>query len=285
MQVRWWRRADVVARGKRPDESGRCRHECLRHIVACLLALSCTAVAADLRVCADPDNLPFSNSHEQGFENELARYVGRQLDRPVHYVWVPQREKFFKALAAGACDLAMEAPANYPGVQTTRPYYRSTYVFVSRRDRRLGIRSFDDPRLKTLRIGVQVMGADDAAAPPAEALTARGMIRNVTWYRLYRNYLSANHPEELVDAVERGDVDVAIAWGPLVGYFAKKSATPLEVTPVSPRAERSIPFTFAISMAVRRDDAKLAAQLNSILERHGAQVRAILSKYGVPLLE
>jgi mxaJ protein len=250
---------------------------------ALLLALAWPVLAADLRVCADPDNLPYSNSRGQGFENELAQLVGRQLGRTVRYYWAPQREKFFKALAAGACDAAMEAPANYPGIRTTRPYYRSSYVFVSRRDRKLGIRSFDDPRLKTLRIGVQVMGADDASAPPTEALAARGMIRNVTWYRLYQHYLTANHPGELIDAVERGDVDVAIGWGPLVGYFARTAAAPLEVAPVSPQFERSVPFAFDISMGVRSGDRRLAAELNSILQRRRAEIRGLLRKYGVPL--
>jgi quinoprotein dehydrogenase-associated probable ABC transporter substrate-binding protein len=249
------------------------------------LAFVSLASAAGLRVCADPDNLPYSNSRQQGFENELARLVGRELGHPIAYHWLPQREKYFKALAAGACDLVMEAPAKYPGIRTTRPYYRSIYVFVSRRDRKLSIRSFDDAQLKTLHIGVQVMGSDDATAPPAEALATRGMMRNVTWYRVYQNYLSANRPEVLIDAVEKGDVDVAIAWGPLAGYFARRARTPLEISPVSPRFERSVPFVFDIAMGVSPGNTELAAQLNGILDRNAVEVRRILEGYGVPLLD
>ncbi len=123
-----------------------------------LLLLAWCGLGADLRVCADPDNMPYSNSSEQGFENELARLVARDLARPVRYYWVSQRGKYFKALAAGACDAVMEVPRGFDGVLTTRPYFRSSYVFLSRRDGRGGIRSFDDPRLKTLRIGLSRAG-------------------------------------------------------------------------------------------------------------------------------
>jgi len=250
-----------------------------------LLALASLAGATDLRVCADPDNLPYSNSHGQGFENELARLVGRQLNRHVRYYWLPQRGKYFGALRAGACDMAMEAPLNYPGIRTTKPYYRSIYVFLSRRDRNLNIRSFNDALLRNLRIGVQVMGDDDAVAPPAEALAARGMLRNITWYGLYRNYLTANRPAVLIDAIEKGEIDVAIAWGPLGGYFARIAQTPLRVTPVSPRSERSVRFAFDIAMAVEPRNVTLAGQLNGFLARHAVETRRILERYGVPLLD
>jgi mxaJ protein len=111
------------------------------------------------------------------------------------------------------------------------------------------------------------------------------MMLNVTWYRVYQNYLSANRPVAMLDAVQRGDVDVAIAWGPLVGYYAKLSATPFEIVPVSPRVEHSVPFAFDIAIGVQDNDAKLAAQLNLILERRANEIRRILESFGVPLLD
>jgi mxaJ protein len=202
------------------------------------------------------------------------------LHRPVRYIWLPQSEKSFKALAAGQCDAMMEVPSRVEQVRTTRPYYRSAYVFVTRRDRRLGIRSFDDPRLKSLRIGVQVFGAD---APAAHALSARGIVHNVRWYTLYQNYLSASQPRRLIDAVANGDVDVAIAWGPQAGYFAASASAPLRLTPVSPEAGGSVPFAFDIAMGVGRQNARLASDLNRVLSAHAAEIRQILTRYGVPL--
>ncbi len=252
--------------------------------VAAVLAFAWCAFAADLRVCADPDNLPYSNSRGEGFENELARFIAGQEGRTLKYFWVPQRDKYFKSLAAGACDLVMEVPAGMHGVLATRPYFRSTYVFVSRRNGGPAIQSFDDPRLKNLRIGVQFMGDDGATAPPASALAARGMIQNVTWYRMYQNYIAANHPAALIEAVEEGDVDVAIAWGPLAGYFVRSARVPLVIHPVAPQAERSVTFAFDISMGVRQGDTQQAAELNAILQRGRVHVVHILNRYGIPMV-
>jgi mxaJ protein len=251
--------------------------------LAILIALASGAAAADLRVCADPDNLPYSNLRGQGFENELAQLVGHQLGRNIRYVWISARVGYFQALEDGRCDTVMGVPAQLREVRTTIPYYRSIYVFLTRSDRNLSIRSFDDPRLKSLRIGLQVMGADDATAPPAAALTARGMIRNVTWYRLYQNYLSASRPEALIEALMRGEVDVAIEWGPAAGYFSKTMAAAVRINPVWPQSQGSVPFAFDISMGVRRNDAKLAADLDSVLRRNAAGIRGILTRYGVPI--
>lgn len=251
--------------------------------LAALALLSYGALAADLRVCADPGNLPYSDSQRQGFENQLAGLVGRELGRPVRYFWVSQRGKYFKALKTDVCDAVMEAPTGLDGIETTRPYYRSSYVFLSRRGGGADIRSFDDPRLRAARIGVQVLGNDDASVPPAQALAERGLMRNIAWYRVYQNS-AAGKRSALVDAVQRGDVDVAIVWGPLAGYFAKRARVPMDVSPVAPQVVRNMPFAFDISMGVRPGDDKLAGQLNSILTRRATEVRAILARYGVPLV-
>ena len=123
---------------------------------------------------------------------------------------------------------------SWPGVATgvdmlatTRPYYRSTYVFVTRADRGLDIGSFDDPRLRTLKIGVQMIGDDCVNTPPAHALARRGIIDNVRGYMLYGDYAQPNPPAAIVEAVAAGDIDVAVVWGPLAGYFAAPAAHPL----------------------------------------------------------
>jgi mxaJ protein len=239
----------------------------------------------DLRVCSDPNNLPYSNSREQGFENGLARLVARDLGRTVRYVWVPQRGDYFrKTLLANRCDLVMGMPSAITEAQATRPYYRSSYVFVSRRDRHLGVHSFDDPPLRVERIGLHILQNDGAAVPPAQALADRGLARNIVWYRLFPNFTRKNPPAALIEAVERGDIDMAVAWGPMAGYFASHASVPLDIVPVSPQLERSIPLAFDISMGVRRGDTKLLAQLNGVIERRRTGIRRLLERYGVPVL-
>ncbi len=246
------------------------------------MALAGTAAAADLRVCADPDNLPYSNRQQQGFENKLSDLVGRDLGRPVRTLWIPQRGPFFKALQQGACDVVMGVPSGFPSALTTEPYYRSSYVFASRKQRHLNLRSFDDPRLKNLRIGLQVVAENDGDVPPAQALARRGLMRNISWYRLTPDYFAASRTPRLLQGVERGDVDVAIVWGPMAGFFAKTTGAGLELTPVSPQAEGLIPFAFDISMAVRPGNTRLQAELNSMLHRRRTEIRRLLDQYGVP---
>jgi quinoprotein dehydrogenase-associated probable ABC transporter substrate-binding protein len=238
-----------------------------------------------LRVCADPNNLPFSNRKLEGFENRIAELVGRSLNEPVEYTWWAQRRGFVRnTLGAHACDVVLGITTGDEQVLATTPYYSSTYVFVSRRDRGYHIRSFDDPRLRALTIGVHVIGDDYNALPPGVALARRGMIRNVRGYSIYGNYAEDSPPSALIRAVERGDVDVAIAWGPLAGYYAQRSRVPLEVTPVSPRmATTGIPFVYSISMGVRHGDTLRKAELERVLAQHHADVQRILRDYGVPL--
>jgi mxaJ protein len=229
-----------------------------------------------LRVCADPNNLPNSNQQQQGFENALAELVARDLGERVEYTWWPQRRGFVRnTLKAGDCDMIVGIPSNYELAWPTQPYYRSSYVFVSRRDRHLGVESLDDPRLKTWRVGVQMIGNDHMNSPPAHALAARGAIDNIRGYLVYE-------PGRIVDAVARGEVDVAVVWGPQAGWFARRQRVPLEITPVSPQIDLPfLPFVFDISMGTRRGDP-LHDRLDRIIERRRPEIEAILDRYGVP---
>jgi mxaJ protein len=157
---------------------------------------------------------------------------------------------------------------------------------VTRKDRELRIRSLDDTRLKHLRVGIQITG-DDYSNPPAEqALAKRGIIRNVVGYSVYGDYSEPNPPARLIEAVAKRDVDVAIAWGPLAGYFAQKQSVPLELTPVSPAIDLPFtPFVFDISMGVRTGNDSLRFRLDDVIRRRGPEIRRILERYGVPLLD
>ena len=239
-----------------------------------------------LRVCADPNNLPFSNNRREGFENKLAEMVAADAGKTVEYTWWAQRRGFVRhTLAAGECDVVMGVPAGLDRVETTRPYYRSTYVFVAPRRRHLALRSFDDLRLHELKIGVQMIGDDFANTPPAHALSARGHVQNIVGYSVVADYSQPNPPARIVEAVARGDIDAAVVWGPLAGYFATRQPVPLEITPVSPQADSpERPFVFDISMAVRRGDDARRSALDAFIAQHRAAIAGLLDRYGVPRL-
>jgi mxaJ protein len=168
--------------------------------------------------------------------------------------------------------------------RATRPYYRSTYVFVTRRDRNLHITSLDDPALRKLRIGVHLIGDDYANTPAAHSLAARGLTSNIIGYTLYGDYAKPNPPARLIEAVENKNVDVAIAWGPLAGYFAKRSRVPLDLRPVTPARDGTLQYVFDIAMGVRRRDSTRFAVLDSEIQRRQPQIEHILREYGVPLV-
>ena len=242
--------------------------------------------ARELKVCADPNNLPWSNQAGQGFENRIAELVARDMGARVAYTWWPQRRGFFReTLKAGKCDVVIGVPTTLDVVAPTRPYYRSTYVFVSRKDRGLHLTSLDDPRLKTLTIGVQMMGDDGSNPPPVHALARRGVIGNLRGYSVYGDYSKPNPPADVIAGVARGEVDVAIVWGPLAGYFGPRSGVEMEITPVTPQIDPPfLPFVFDISMGVRRGDT-LRTRLDDIIVRHRAEIDGILRQYGVPRVE
>ena len=239
---------------------------------------------AALRVCADPNNLPFSNDHGEGFENRLASMLGEDLGMRVEYTWWAQRRGFVRnTLGARQCDILMGVPTAFELADTTRPYYRSTYVFVSRRDRGLRLGSLDDERLKHLRIGIQMIGDDFANSPPAHALSARGVVQNVIGFSVVGDYSQPNPPARIVEAVAAGEIDVAVVWGPLAGYFAQRQPVPLELSPVTPQMDTPFrPFAFDISMAVRRGDSERRRLLDDFIVRRRAEIDRVLAQYRVP---
>ncbi|MBV9210295.1 MAG: substrate-binding domain-containing protein [Acidobacteria bacterium] len=237
-----------------------------------------------LRVCADPNNLPFSNQQQEGFENRIADLIAREMHARVEYTWWAQRRGFVRnTLKAGACDVVMGVPASFELALTTSPYYRSTYVFIYRKDRKLNIHSFDDAALRDLKIGVQMIGDDFANSPPAHALTNRHIIQNVKGYMVYGDYAKESPASNIIDAVARGEVDVAVAWGPLAGYFAKRTRVPLEIVPVSPQIDQPfLPFIYDISLGVRHGDQAFKEDLDKILQERRQEIESILDEYGVP---
>jgi mxaJ protein len=244
------------------------------------------STAKVLRVCADPNNLPFSNRKKEGFEDRIAALVAKDLGLTLEYDWLPQRLGFYRtALKTFDSNLVMAAPAGFEKALITDPYYRSTYVFVQRKGAATPIRSFDDAALKQMKIGVPLTGGSNT--PPTHALIKRDIIDNVTGYTAFDE--SDGRPgEKIIAAVASGEIDVAIAWGPQAGYFAKEQSTPLDVVPVSPQedvlGDAKLPFTFGICMALRRPDKELRGRINAIIAKRRSDIDQILDEFSVPRL-
>jgi quinoprotein dehydrogenase-associated probable ABC transporter substrate-binding protein len=236
-----------------------------------------------LRVCADPENMPFSNQKGEGLENKVAELLARTWNSRLEYVWWAAPRGLSRMLNGQYCDVLIQAPAGYELAGVTRPYYRTGYVIVTRRDRGLDIRSLDDPRLKTLKIGVHVYANDAENSPPAMALSAHGVVGNLVGFGTV--YLGGqDHPEDIVKAVVDGKVDLAIVWGPIAGYYAKQLGADLVLTPLEDDSVSGIPFQFSMGMATRRRERALRDSLQQFLDANGPALRAILQDFGVPLL-
>jgi mxaJ protein len=184
-----------------------------------------------------------------------------------------------KTLDAHECDVLAGVPVGMKGVATTSAYYRSGYVFVSRREWGAPIVSFDDPRLRNASVGVQLVGADTAATPAALALARRGIVANVTGFPVYGAQPDA---QRMLDAIDHGQLDVVVAWGPQVGYFAARAKKPLVLGFAPDDGDQ--PMTFAIALGVREDDAALRDRLDRALVHARERIDRTLTEFNVPVM-
>ncbi len=258
-------------------------------IVVCLVCpgLVFGQTKAQFRVCSDPENMPFSNEKLEGFENKIAELIAKDFGTTPSYVWWGQRRGFIRntmnaTLEAGRCDIVIGVPDKYDLVRTTKPYYRSTYVFVYPKGKGLSVKSLDDPILKKLKIGVHLLGDDYTNPPPVHELAKRGVVDNVVGFSTF--YSAQNPASAIVDAVADGRVNLAIVWGPVAGYFAARQRVPMELVPV-PSGKGDLPFVFDIAMGVKKGNEALRAKLEKVLDTRQAEIAKILQNYGVPLVE
>jgi mxaJ protein len=250
---------------------------------AAAVALAIPVDARELKVCADPNNLPFSDKYSAGFENRIVELIAAELGARVTYTWHAQRRGFLRnTLQAGLCDVVAGIPVPTRSLRTTKPYYRSSYAFVRRAAARQ-ISSFDDPALRDLIIGVQLVGDEGLNTPPIHDLAKRGIISNVRGYLVYGNYAMASPLSPIIKAVATREVDVAIVWGPIAGYFAARQTTPLAITPILfDPTDLTMQMTYDIAMGVRKADTALASELNRALDHRRGDIDAILKNYDVP---
>jgi mxaJ protein len=246
--------------------------------VALATSFAVSADARELRVCADPDNLPYSDREGRGFENRIATLVAHDLGAEVRYYWLPQWRGYArKTLQPKHCDVIPGIAQADDSVLATDAYYRGAYALVYSPARYPGLASLDDPRLRTARIGIQVVGIDATPTPAARALARRGIVSNIVGYPLMGERPSA---QRIVDAIADGSLDVGVVWSPQPGYFIAKRHLALDVVPL--RGDAQDPsFDFAIAMGVRRDDVALLRALNASLARLAPAIDEVLREYAV----
>jgi len=232
-----------------------------------------------LRVCADPHNLPFSDQQGNGFENKIAALFAEELKVPLRYVWYPNTVGFLRnTLRARQCDLVMGIVSGAELVQSTNPYYRSSYVIVTRKADNLAIDSLDDPKLRSLKIGLT------AGTPPSDIAVRSGLIANVRPYPLFVDTRYDAPGKQMVDDLLQKKIDIALLWGPIAGYFARDHAADLTVVPLKTQ-ERNLRLDFYISMGVRPGENRWKNQINDLMRQNQTKIAGILHDYGVPTLD
>jgi quinoprotein dehydrogenase-associated probable ABC transporter substrate-binding protein len=233
-----------------------------------------------LRVCADPRNLPFSDQRDDGFENKLAHLLADKLGKSLAYTWYPQAPGFVRNTLGGhRCDLIMGYPQGNDLVQSTNPYYRTTYALVFKPGNGLdGIDRLDDPRLKGKHIGIV------AGTPPATVLTALGLMAEAKPYSLVVDTRVESSAQEMVRDIRAGSIDAGVLWGPLAGYYARHDEPRLAVVPLL-HEKAGARFIYRITMGVRFSDQEWKRALNRLIQENQAEINKILLDFGVPLLD
>jgi quinoprotein dehydrogenase-associated probable ABC transporter substrate-binding protein len=233
----------------------------------------------ELRVCADPSDMPFSNQKGEGFENQIADIIADELKVPVVYTWYPKSLGFIRmTLAAKRCDLVIGWGQGDDIVLNTNAIYRSTSVLLYKKGTGLdGIETFADPRLKGKRIGVE------QGTPGGNVVAANGLMSNVRGYRMNVDRRYFNPAEEMINDIRKGEVDAGVLWGPIGAYWATRGGEPLVVVPLL-KEKVGGKIAFRITMGVRNGDDAWKRQLNEIIRKRQGDIDKVLLDYGVPLL-
>lgn len=251
----------------------------LRFIVLSLVVAGLSVPAEALRVCADPDYLPYSNRAGEGFENKIAGAVAKALGEPVEYTWANSRARggftqFLSAtLDSKKCDVVMNLPYGSREELTTRPYYVSAYVFVFDKNKKYDITSMNSPILKRLKVGFE------RETPAEDALKMRGMIPAAIGFDVGE---SEESPATTLAALKSGKIDVLITWQPSIGSFLR-SYPDFEVVQVPNERALGPPeqYAFPMSMGVRMGDEALKKRLDDVIEKNQAELTSILKDGGV----
>ena len=234
-----------------------------------------------LRVCADPDNMPFSNEKGEGFENKLAELIAERLGNDLEYTWFAENTSYLpNTIGTGACDLVMGYAQGTDLIEDTNPYYHTSYVLITREDDEAlkGVESLSDPRLKQKRIGIF------ARTPPASILAMHGLTSHAKPFENTTGESQAQAAKAMIEEIAAGELDAGLLWGPVGGYYAQRAEVPLKVTPLV--KESAGPTTFyGITMGVRPNEPQFKHEINKVLADNQQDINVILQGYNVPLLD
>ncbi|HEY0230805.1 MAG TPA: quinoprotein dehydrogenase-associated putative ABC transporter substrate-binding protein, partial [Dokdonella sp.] len=237
---------------------------------------------AALRICGDPGNMPLSNEKGEGFENKIADVLADALGTKVTYFWRPYFERGLtrQTFDTNDCDVLMDMPADYESLLTTMPVYRTTYVLVSRAERKLDVATLDDPKLKKLKIGTYETSAVRGA------LANHGVKNNVVIHELSHDadLVPDHQPWVQVQQVADGKLDMAAVWGPFAGWLKTMKNEPLLLQPVN-RMDDDVVLEFSLAIGTRRTDVALKNALDKALVARKDDIAKILADYGVPLVQ
>ncbi len=233
----------------------------------------------ELRVCADPNNLPYSNEARQGFENRIAEIIGADLELPVTYVWFPQVTGFVRnTLRARECDLVMGAVSGDGIMDSTNPYYHTGYMMVTRTADGIAARSVGDPALAGKKFGVI------AATPPTDLLVRHHLMDQVRPYALRVDTRISNPPRAMLQDLVDGQIDVALVWGPTAGYAIKQDHLPLTAVFIEPEPDAPR-LDYRVAMGVRANEPEWRRRINQAIGKHKAEIAAVLADYGMPMMD
>jgi mxaJ protein len=254
--------------------------------LAILIGMGAAPSEREFAVCVEPDNLPFADRAGKGLEPAIARVVAESLDLRLAIVPVAQTGRGYvrSTLGRGRCDAIMSTPVGSDGMITTEPYYRTGWFFVSLAERALDIRSFDDPILRQLKIGVPSVG-EGYDTPPLAALGRRGITANLQLYGVSGLGSAKRFPAQMIDDLEAGRIDLAILWGPTAGYYAAQAIHAMTIVETPSSDGANIPLTTAIAIGVRPGNTELRDMLDSALSERRKEIDAILTSYHVPPIE
>lgn len=258
-----------------------------------LLALSTNLPAAGaFKVCADPNNPPYSTKDEKGFENKIARLLADQLDQKIEYTWFPQRKGFIRNTLKARiedsndykCDVIMGVPERADMVTTTSAYYRSTYMMVFRRTGELEkVQSPEDFIALPDSVKAKLKIATYDHQPGTDWILKNGLIGQGIPYQSMTGDVSQNPAQVLVQDFTDKKIDMAIIWGPIASYVVRTVGSDLSMIPM--KSDKAIRFDYPIAMGVRVPDQARRKLLEELIEKGQMGVLSILEDYKVPLVD
>ena len=242
------------------------------------------SVKTSLRICADPNNLPYSAQNNQGYENKIADLFAKKLGNiPVTYSWYPMTSGFVRrTLNAKTCDLIVTFPAVHEFVQNSNPFYNSSYVFMSLEERNINIKTLSDPEIKEKKYKIGIIHA----TPPTSYVAKYKLFEQAKFYRQAADPRKQKPWTDITNDLVNGKIDIAILWGPLAGYEAKKAKKPITIVPLTKEETVSRgKLVYRFTMGIRRNEPEWEKTINNLIKDNQEEINKILNGYGIPLLD